>query len=380
MRKKRHTIFFAFCAIAAIAGCRQSYEPSVIKANKNYLVVEGLINGGARSVTTITLSRTRNVTDSIVYAPELHAQVRILQKSGNVFLLHEQGNGVYASDALTLNTADTYQLQITTAGNGNYVSDFVPVKQTPAIDSLQWRRQPDGVSIFLNTHDPQNNTRYYRWEYTETWEYHSYIKPELGVNNGLIYYQDPSQQTYTCWRSAGSTNILLGSSVNLAQDVISFDSITTVPQNSIKIGVRYSIVVKQYALSQAAYAYWQLLQKNTQQLGSLFDAQPSQLAGNIACTTNPGEVVIGYISAGTVKEQRIFVRNDEVPGWQQEFPGLDCGLMTIDQNGTYYLIYNYSDTAYAPYYFSGSTSLVIAKKFCVDCTQAGGTTSKPAFW
>src|SRR3712207_6958843 len=27
-----------------------------------------------------------------------------------------------------------------------------------------------GVTIFVNTHNPENNTRYYRWEFDETWE------------------------------------------------------------------------------------------------------------------------------------------------------------------------------------------------------------------
>gem|GEM_PF-6893667 len=50
-------------------------------------------------------------------------------------------------------------------------------------------------------------------------------------------------------------------------------------------------------------------------------------------------------------------------------------------NSTNYLIYNYSDTTYAPYYFCCSGgALVVAKKDCLDCTRRGGTNQKPSFW
>jgi hypothetical protein len=367
--------------IAIVIGCRQAYEPVIIKANKNYLVVEGSINAGTQAVTTILLSRTRNVTDSIFSIPELNAQVSIASSNGNYYQLHDQGNGKYVSDELTLNTAAQYQLQIITADNSRYVSDFVAVKQTPDIDSIHWIYTPgSGVTLFANTHDPQNNTRYYRWEYVETWEYHATFNAGLSVDNGLMYYDVPYNHNYICYHTINSTDILLGSSVNLAQDVISNDSITTIPQDNPKIGVRYSILLKQYALSQEGYQYWELLQKNTQQLGSLFDAQPSQLTGNIQCINNPVEPVIGYIDASTVTVQRLFIDNHDVSGWQKEFPYVFCDTKTISRNPNNFLIYDYADTSYAPYYFTGVAGLVIAKKACVDCTWFGGTNVKPSFW
>ena len=369
--------------IVFLMNCKQSYEPAVIKANKNFLVVDGIINTGTNSITTIKLSRTRNITDSVYFSPELGAQVSIVSKSGSSYNLHDQGNGAYTSDALTLSMNDAYALQISTVNNEKYLSAYVVPKQTPAIDSLQWQYFGNGVTIFLNTHDPQNNTRFYRWEYVETWEYHSPYDAEVGLNNGLMFYvvDQPLNQKHICWQTSTSTNILLGSSINLAQDVISHDSITNIPQNSIKLVRRYSILLKQYALDSTAYNYWQLLQKNTQQLGSLFDAQPTQLTGNVVCLTNSAEPVLGYVSASSVQESRIFIDKTEVPGWNAiEYSGESCSDLVIDQNPANYLIYNYSDTSYAPYFFTGTTGLHIAKKTCVDCTLQGGTNEKPSFW
>lgn len=366
--------------IIFVMSCKQSYEPAVIKANKNFLVVDGLINTGTNAVTTIKLSRTQNVTDSVYFSPENSAHVSILSKSGSQYPLHDQGNGVYTSDALNLNANDQYAVQVVTTGNSTYLSAFVSPKITPPIDSLQWQYSGNGVTIFLNAHDPQNNTRYYRWEYTETWEYHSYLEGELGLTGDTVFYNDPTTQTHICWQTGNSTNISLGTSIALSQDVISQDSITNVPQNDRRIGVRYSILVKQYALGQDAYQYWLLLQKNTQQLGSLFDAQPTQLTGNVTCTTNPSEPVLGYVSASSVEQARIFITNDQVPGWQKIFPGQDCAPTTIDRTPNNPFLYNYPDTSFMPYYYSGMCCLVIAKRSCLDCRQDGGTTTKPPFW
>ena len=381
---KKHWLFVSILIlfISVIISCKQSYEPAVIKANKNFLVVDGVINMGTNAVTTVKLSRTRNVTDSITASPELGAQVSIIGKNGSSYSLHEQSNGVYLSDARTLNAADEYALQIT-VGNSQYESDYVVPKQTPPIDSIEWKYSGDGVTFFVNTHDPQNNTRYYRWDYVETWEHHSTDNADISENNGFIFYVDSTNQTYACWQDANSTDILLGTSVNLAQDVISHDSIATVPQNSIKIGVRYSMLLKQYALDETAYNYWQLLQKNTQQLGSLFDAQPTQLTGNVHCLTNPSEPVLGYVSASTVEEKRIFIRNSQVNGWKSLFPGEDCAEIIIDTDPNNVFAYNYSDPSYGPYTFissPGVTFLKVAKRTCLDCRLAGGTNQKPAFW
>ena len=95
--------------------------------------------------------------------------------------------GIYKSNPLLLNSADKYRLKIITASGEQYASDFVEVRQTPAIDSITWQQQND-VTIYANTHDPSNSTTYYRWDFIETWQYRSQLESELGQKNGIIFY------------------------------------------------------------------------------------------------------------------------------------------------------------------------------------------------
>ncbi len=373
--------YFLLFIILIISQCKKPYQPAAILAKNNYLVVDGFINTATNGITTITLSRTRNLSDTITNIPELQAHVTIESNAGATYPLNEQGNnGIYISSTLNLDTSQQYKLNISTYDGNKYASDFVSCKSTPPIDSVTWY-QNNNVYIFVNTHDPANNTHYYRWKYIETWEYHSQYDAELGLRNDTILFRyDSTNEVHVCYSTDYSANILLGSSAALSQDVISNAPITEVIQNDDKIVVRYSILVQQYALTSDAYQYWQIIQKNTQQLGTLFDLQPSQLVGNIHSLSNASEPVIGFVSATATTEKRIFIDHSELTNWmynnQEDYP---CPMLTIDQDPNDFRIYHYADPTFVPLYYV-NLGIVITKRECVDCTLRGGTRVKPGYW
>jgi hypothetical protein len=375
----RVTKYILICVfIEFLSGCKEAYQPPAIKDNKHYLVVEGAINVSPDSKTTINLSRTRNIADTFP-VPELNAQVQIEAKTGNVYSLQGQGDGKYVTDHLTLNPADTYRLRILTSDGNDYASDFVPVKQTPPIDSITWKQDND-VTLYVNTHDPQNNTWYYRWEYEETWSYKAPLETLLAVKGGMMYYTDSSNQITECWRNAHSTDIILGTSIKLSQDKIDHAPLTTIVHDNERLWVRYSVLVRQYGLTEDAYNYWQILKKNTQQLGTLFDPQPSHLVSNMHNNTHPDEPVIGYVSACVVQEKRMFIEHRDISNWLGGITRNDCQLVATVQNPFNYLIYDFPDPSYGPFYFTSGGGLILAKTFCLDCRQYGGSNHKPAFW
>ena len=366
-----------FLLAAYLMACRKPYEPSVIKANNKFLVFEGVINTGTNAVTTITLSRTRNLYDTLPFDPERAAKAVIEAEGGPMYNLQEQGDGVYNSANLNLSASGKYRVRITTTDGNQYISDFVPVKQTPAIDSITWQQDIDGVNLFVNTHDPRNDTRYYRWQYVETWEYHSFYDSYLGYKNGQVYFLDSTEYKGKCWSNVSSTEVFLGSSTKLADDVISQVPLTSIPRHSERILVKYSILVKQYALTREAFEHWQIMEKNKRQRGTIFDGQPAQLTQNIRCITNPEEPVIGWVSASSVAEKRIFIRNSEVAPWGKGPVGVSCSAFIVDPaTASTYL----NDPENAPAYYV-MNGLAITKRHCVDCTLVGdGEPIRPSFW
>ncbi len=380
MKKILQILTFVFLLQAGATSCKKAYNPPAANVNYKYLVVNGTILNSPDSPTVIALSRTVQLTDSTTASsPEPGATVSIQGKDGEVYPLAEIAGGRYVSTPLILNYAEQYQLKITTSNGSRYASDFVALLQTPPIDSVT-SQQENGVGVYVSTGDPSDKIKYYRWDYLETYQYRSPFDRTIAEKNGLIYFVDSTNQTYNCWRNENANSILIASTVALKNSVVVDAPLTTIPANSVKLSVRYSILVKQYAITADAFQYLDVLKKNTENLGSIFDAQPTQLSGNVHCISNPKEIVIGYVMASSLQQQRIFINRYQLSGWNYVYDGPSCDEVIITQNAGNFLLYNYADTSYGPYYFISPNLLDLAKNPCVDCTTMGGSTVKPTFW
>ena len=369
--------------------CRKAYEPPAIKASNHFLAIDGIINTGPFSVSTFTISRSLNLTDTVPNLPELSAQVLIKGANGSAYPLADTGaKGIYVSAPLNLNPNQKYQLSVTTSDGSKYLSDLVTPKTSPPIDSLTWEDVYDAssandiVKIYVNSNDPSNNTHYYRWDFIETYQHHSFLQSYwYHTDNWIAPVSIPSQSTYNCWSNANSTSILLASSVALSSDIISQALIATFAKNDPKLDVKYSALVRQYPLDPEAYNYWLTVQKNSQSLGGLFDLQPSQIRGNIHGITNPTDPVLGWVSASSVQEKRLFIDNKNLPGWKSN-TGYNCPIRVIPTDPLNTLVWNYPDTSYGVYYFNSGNppTLNITYNNCLDCRYQGGTNIEPPFW
>jgi len=390
----RNKIYIILLIIAAL-GCKQPYNPKAISSvnSVGYLVVEGVINTGNDS-TIIKLSRTVPLSSKARSKPEPGAVVTIVNNTGNSYQLTESGNGFYKTASLNLSPTNLYGLRIVTSAGVVYQSDLVAVKNSPPIDSVYYQITNNGLNIYADTHDPANQTKYYRWEFIDTYLFHSGFSSfsYLSHNPDTVLPRSPSQMVYFCWRSDTSSNILINSSAKLAKDIIADNLLTSIASNAEQIEDRYSIIVKQYALTPEAFNYFQQLKKNSEQLGSIFDAQPSELPGNIHCITNPSEPVLGYITAGTPSQMRIFIDNRKLPAWRAVNPYQGCKLDTdlfkkpigngsTFENDVAYYIYSGIESPVYPVAPPGSPIIGYAASspFCVDCTLRG-TNIKPSFW
>lgn len=369
------------------AMCKQGYELPAKTQNIRLLVVEGFINAG-QGPTTIFLSRTGDLQDQSQRS-ELGAKVRVEGDDGSVFLLVDSLNGKYSFPQLSINSNVKYRLHITTADRSEYASDYTPVRHTPPIDSVTWQMEDGGVRLYVNAHDAQSLTKYYQWKYDETWEIHStyptslrYLRDGSGRVSQLVW-RDPvthmvDTTIFKCWGSSSSTSIILGSSEKLSADVI-YLPVRYIEPASEKLSVLYSINLKQYALSQDAYLFMQKMKKNTEQVGTLFDAQPSQISGNFKCLSNPNEPVIGFVEVSEEQTKRIFIYNNQVPGWGYRSA---CTEILILNNPDTINKYGANLLPTFPNNLIGTTILdffATDMESCIDCTPRG-VNRKPSFW
>ena len=377
--------------VLVLPGCIDPYTPDVVSSAKSFLVVDGFIN--SQGVSTITLQRTIDVASKTAPPPEKGAVVSIEEENGARYVLPEGVvKGTYISPRLVLNTQKNYRLRILTAAGKEYASAYVPVKTTPPIDKLTWQATDKGLGIYVNSRDASNQTQYYRWEYTETWEIVPPYSPLVEYKNGRIQ-NIITPYPLACWPSSISSDIKLATTVRLSQDIISEYLLRSLPSTSDRLRRRYSILVQQHAQTAEEYMYWEILRKNTENIGTLFDPLPSQLTGNIKCLNDETELALGFISAHSVEQKRLFIARAELPAsWRPQSGYESCippDTIFLDRPvppppAAVILQAAFSNPNYLPIYPletpRGTVYGYVAKsRDCIDC-RTRGTAVKPDFW
>jgi hypothetical protein len=292
--------------------------------------------------------------------------------------LNGSEDGNYTAAGLNVDMARRYRLHITTAGGKEYFSDYVDVIQTPDIDSVNWRDGNQNLTLYVNTHDASVKAKYYYWDYIETYEHHAPFPASYIMKNHQPRSLLQSELVDHCWTTQPSTNIFVASSENLSADAIRNFPLRTIAAGGIEVSVRYSLLVRQRAISKEAYTFWTQLQKTTESLGGLFDPMPSQIVGNVQSASNSQEPVLGFFSAGEERQERIFIRHADLPDDIRIYPHYFCPpdsipisvVKTLPENTL--LIY--------PYGFAFPEGYVSSTLICMDCRESGGVTQKPDFW
>lgn len=369
--------------------CREKYLPEIKDINPNYLVVDGFINTGADS-TIFNLSRTFKLESKAVTAPEKAAIVTVESDAGTSYVLPESAlkPGVYAVPALNLDQTKKYRVRIRTKDNREYLSDFVENKVSPPLD-LTFDFRHDNLNIYSKTYDATGKSRYYNYTYVETWQYRAPLHSIYKIGGGKIVDRVyPQDEIFDCYHQRPSSKITIANTTTLTEDRLADNLLLNVSSTDERVKIAYSILVKQHVLTKAGFEFYETMNKNTEKVGSIFDAQPSLLRGNIICTTNMNEVVIGFVNAGTTTEKRIFLTaaNDFPFNFTGPLPDEYCNkrIDTLNLSQVRILLLNPPKSDYTPIdwvnYLEPDKLLATTALECVDCRKQGGTLTMPSYW
>ena len=374
----------------SVSSCVKQFQPDY-GIDPNLYVIEGLITDqlGRQSV---TVSKSIPLGSKSEMKPVTGCNVWIMNDIGYKYILSELSGGTYstASDFKGV-VGRKYTLYVE-------VTRYDPIARkkvvdltlqsepgmmlpVPPIDSLYYQKvkiddegrfpyEREGCQILLNTSDPMNMCRYFRWDYSETWEI---IGPTYSETVNKI-----------CWATKKSEEINTKAVTGLSENRINGQKIKFIPPESNRLIVRYRILVNQYSLDEKEYTYWNNLEKLTQQSGNIYDLTPSAVSGNMFCANNPDQPVLGYFSVSSKSSKSIYI-DDYFKGLDD--PYRNClrdsilpviGLSFpppgfIENEGFNYWIVDMSIKS-PPLYI-----IVTDNKGCIDCTLYGSTT-KPDFW
>lgn len=370
----RNSINIIFLFITLLfTGCISQFIPQT-NESKELLIVEGLITDQP-GTNSIILTKSMPLGQKSDANPVTGCVVIVSDDQGSKTEFSETSPGVYSAPSFFHGvTGRFYTLEIQTnaaSGSLSYKSYPVEMQPVPPIDSIYYEKvavqeqsistiEKEACQIYLNTHDAKNLCKFYRWEYTETWQ----IEIPYTVPNKI------------CWLTSNSTAINVKSTSGFAENRVNkypLDYISTVTD---RLNQKYSILVKQFSLSEDEFAYWEKLQKMSEQVGGLYDMIPSSVPSNVYCTSYPNEMVLGYFSVSATTSKRIFIK-DNFKGLSNYYSADACIADTIHGGGSIQglntSVWILIDNFMPPY------RVITYSKGCYDCTLRG-TNIKPEFW
>jgi hypothetical protein len=366
--------FIFLIIIFSASGCVTKFMPE-IDESRELLVVEGMITDlPEKNKIRLTLSSPLDKKNLV--KPVNGCIVSISDEMFNTWSLKDAGNGYYVTDSLLFRgiPGRKYTLRVNSNGKlpNNYTYESLPMelKPVPEIDNLFYEKElidagnnkstpKEGCRVYVETHDEKNGCKYYRWDFTETWE----IRLPFDVANNL------------CWTTNESSSILIKYTTLLNENSISRFPVNFVSNETDRLENKYSILVNQYSLNENEYDYWKKMQMISEQTGTLYDIIPASIQGNIYCIEDPSEKVLGYFSVSAKKSSRLFI-DDNFSGLvniYRDCPVDTVGLGPVQGLGTSLWIIVDGSMERPPY------RVLTDKKGCADC-KVRGTTVKPDFW
>jgi hypothetical protein len=330
----------------------------------------------------VKLSRTYpyNTKNNIV---ESGATVRILDETGKETVLTETKDGLYQP-------ADTnfagiigmrYKVSIHTASGETCESTMERIQEPVEIGNLYYKyveKGPgvNGLQLYVDTYDPFKESSYYAWDYEETWEF-------------AVPYQSQSiylPEMKVCYKDVVSRQVLIESTKDYVDDKVIGFPLYYIDNTTNRLTFRYSVLLRQYNISEKMYQYFKNLKNINENTGTLFDRTPVILVGNMVNPDNPEAPVLGIFQVSGATERRIFIRRDDLPPQlvtptEYEFCRADLLSKKFERlklDSLLRLGWVVMDTVFDNVEKDTLIGLAISRS-CFDC-QTKGSIKKPSFW
>lgn len=392
--------------LSSVLGCTTPYQYQT-NGFEDAIVIEATITNEYKHQ-EVKLSRTYKLEEKTPTF-ETKAIVFVTDDLGTKYDFQESGALYVSLNQFQASPDRQYQLHVRTNNGRSYVSTTEKLPQQTQINSLEskaiTKNGQIGVEITVNSADPTNNSRYYRYEYEETYKvvapkwYYQKAVPVLfapGSNpKGKVVFEDRTSEARICYLSQKSNELILTNTNQLSEDRVTNFPVRFISSKDPMIRSRYSILVKQYVQSLAAHTFFETLKEISNNGSILSQTQPGFFYGNINPVDNPGEKVIGYFEVSSYSEKRLFFNFTDVlpgqliPNYQYDCPApipeadkhsyiyKYCFDQTPDCQGN--AILNLLTTGLTTYFPDESGNYILYPIECGDCTSFSSNI-KPLFW
>lgn len=385
--KKEYKFILIVLIIFTINSCVEPFDAKT-ENFENILVIKATLTNEIK-YQEIEINHTYKFEENSPIA-ETNANVKIIDDLQNEYQFHESTDGVYiSSDAFGAQPNRSYQLSIKTNLGKQYISEFAELPLSELNNNLYIYKETDnnmnGISIYMDSYDTSENSRYYRYEYEETYKivapywsaYDLVSAPNKEDGVSLVL---KTKEERVCYNTVKFNEIILKNTNKYGENIIEPFLVRFISRDNYIISHRYSMLVKQYALSREAYNFYETL-KDFSESGSIFsENQPGFIYGNIVSEDDPEEKVIGFFDVSMVFSKRVYFNfYDFYLGEMRSYPSSclitsppESSLWSLMNSGTVkFQNENEGGEGDGPYY--------LVPLICGDCTVLG-TNIVPDFW
>lgn len=322
----KRPILIAFACLLFQSACVRQIKVPIRKVS-GILVVQGMVTT-AQEPYTINLSRSGPYTnsvqaieqDSTYYVPDATVVIRDDQGDSTNCNYAGMGNYVSADPQFVGVVGRTYTLEIYLSDGQTYLSKPETIQAVPPIDSLSIGYDSTGSTyiapppliVTVNTRDPGNGQRYYRWSTS------GYLPRKSWGEPCDAFADPPCTNPYMC------TCYALCEQKNTASQVLKIVSNQLSEGKEIIEPVYYSPVywfgnhyvqIDQYSMTLASYQFWEQYLAQTDRTGSILDPLPSPVIGNIYNAADTNKLALGIFSASDVYRKKLIL----VPYFLQQY-------------------------------------------------------------
>ncbi len=383
-------IFLLSVLLCWSTGCVERYFPDEDNLKTGTLVINAhLTNKPGKKVIEIS----RSVT--LLYPsadPVSGSFAEVIREDGEIKEFMENRPGFYESDmdADFLQIGMSYMLHVITPDGNEYESEFDQLRPVPEIDSIYYQVETnsfasesdsmEGIRFYIDFTYSDEDYKYMRWDVVETYEFHN---PDMeGFMLDVDFRFKPLTDTNNykvCYITKELSEIHSMSLGYLDLGIYIKKPFAFVPNNQMeqKLKHKYSLLVRQYSMGEAAFHYWNELKKTSQEQGWLFDQQPALLRSNILNVNDEEEMVLGFFSMSSIVEKRAFATQPE---------GLDMSLyewycFPTPKGPPGPVTRSDLPIFYGRAWRDGESVQAQVNRHCVDCRFYNNSTHiKPDFW
>ena len=383
---KRNFYIWALFMLGGVYSCVKPYDFDPGNYETILIIEARLSNVPGKQEVKITYSYP---LDTILNETINEAVVWVEDQDGNATYYSNQENGVYlSSEGFSGTIGNTYQLHIEMPDGEEYVSEEETLNPPVEIDSIYGQylqkasensaNNTGGIQFFIDS--KESNQSFYRYEWTEAYKIVApYPASHYVTADSMLVKMDSS--TGICYKEGSSNELIYGTTNNSTVNRMVEFPVRYVSEETQYLRTRYTILVKQYSISQKAYIFYKQLDENNKSGGSLFDQQSGAVVGNITNVTNPDKNVVGFFEVAGVSEKRAYFEPIDLDERfnQSNFP-YNCRpdqIITTTPDSAYYYV---NETGGVIFYFSLMPPQIgIHARACTTCTFYADITP-PSYW